>query len=157
MKSHFRALILAVATIIAAGFVAEAKAMDTTPEPVYTTWSDTSDYNIFQLMCRKLGRGIVGVGFGALEIPIKVMEVNFEHGSLPAISWGVLEGIGWFVAREVVGVIDIATFLTPLPGCTFNKNIEGWGYGPIMEREWIITPETNAYGFFYTSNRTMEY
>ena len=33
----------------------------------------------------------------------------------------------------------------------------GWGYGPIMEREWIITPETNAYGLFYTSNRTMEY
>ena len=157
MKSHFRALILAVATIFAAGFVVEAKAIDTTPEPVYTTWSDTSDYNIFQLMCRKFGRGIIGVGFGALEIPIKVMEVNFEHGSLPAISWGVLEGVGWFIAREVVGVIDIATFYMPLPGCTFNKNIYGWGYGPIMEREWIITPETNAYGLFYTSNRTMEY
>jgi putative exosortase-associated protein (TIGR04073 family) len=108
-------------------------------------------------MCRKLGRGIVGVGFGALEIPIKVMEVNFEHGSLPAISWGVLEGVGWFVAREVVGVIDIATFYMPLPGCTFNKNIHGWGYGPIMEREWVITPETNAYGLVYTTNRTMEY
>ena len=157
MKSHFRAMIIAVAAIIAVGFAAEVKAIDATPEPVYTTWSDTSDYNVFQLMCRKLGRGIVGVGFGVLEVPIKVLEVNFEHGSLAAISWGVLEGIGWFVAREVVGVIDILTFYAPLPGCTFNKNIEGWGYGPIMEREWIITPETNAYGFFYPSNRTMKY
>jgi hypothetical protein len=79
-------MIIAVAAIIAVGFAAEVKAIDATPEPVYTTWSDTSDYNVFQLMCRKLGRGIVGVGFGVLEVPIKVLEVNFEHGSLAAMS-----------------------------------------------------------------------
>lgn len=157
MKSHLRAMILAAATIFAACFAVEATAAEAVPEPVYTTWSDTSDYNVFQLMCRKLGRGIIGVGFGALELPIKVMEVNFEHGSLPAISWGILEGVGWVIAREVVGIIDVVTFYMPLPGCTFNKNIEGWGYGPIMEREWIITPETNAYGFFYTSKSTIDY
>lgn len=157
MKNHFRAMILAVATIFAVGFAIGAQAAEVTPEPVYTTWSDTSEYNVLQLMCRKLGRGVVAVGFGALELPIKVMEINFEHGSLPALTWGVFEGLGWFVAREVVGVVDILTFYMPLPGCTFNKNIEGWGYGPIMEPEWVITPETNAYGLFYSSNRTMDY
>lgn len=155
MKNHFRAMILAVATLVTVGFAFQAEAA--APEPVYTTWSSTSDYNTFQLICRKLGRGIAGVAFGVFELPIKVMEVNFEEGSIPALTFGVLEGTGYFIAREVVGVIDILTFFMPLPGCTFDKNVEGWGYGPIMDPEWIITPETNAYGLFYTSNRTMDY
>jgi len=146
---RFRTLVLAAATFIAAGF-----AVNLSAQQVHTT---TANSNTFQLITRKLGRGIICVGFGALEIPIKVLDVNFEQGSLAAISYGVLEGTGYFVAREVCGVAEILTFYMPLPGCTFDPNIKGWGYGPIMEPEWIITPETNAYGFFYTSNRTMAY
>ena len=156
MKNHFRAMILAVATLMAAGFSVEAE-VTSAPEPVYTTWSGTSNYNTFQLICRKLGRGVSAVAFGALELPIKVMEVNFEEGSIPALTYGVIEGLGCVIVREIVGVVDIVTFYMPLPGCTFNDNIKGWGYGPIIRPEWIITPETNAYGLFYTANRTMDY
>lgn len=156
MKNRLKVVILAVAALMAASFSVEAQ-MTSEPEPVYTTWAGASNYNTFQLICRKLGRGVAAVAFGALELPIKVMEVNFEEGSIPALTYGVLEGVGWFVVREVVGVVDILTFYMPLPGCTFNENIKGWGYGPMMRPEWIITPETNAFGLFYTSNRTMDY
>ena len=50
-----------------------------------------------------------------------------------------------FIKREIVGVIEIATFFVPLPGCRPDPYEAGWGYGPIMRPEWIITPDTNYY------------
>ena len=104
---------------------------------------------------RKLGRGIVNVGFGALEIPLKMYEVNFEEGGLAACTYGVLFGVYNFVKREIVGVIDIATFPIPLPGCMPDEREAGWGYGPIMRPEWIITPEKNVYNVVYPNSATL--
>ena len=95
-----------------------------------------------QGITRKLGRGVTNVAFGALELPLKMYEVNFEEG-------------GFVVEREIVGVVDIATFLVPLPGCRQDPNEAGWGYGPIMRPEWIITPDKNYYNFVYPSSATM--
>ncbi|MFA6290405.1 MAG: exosortase system-associated protein, TIGR04073 family, partial [Victivallales bacterium] len=90
---------------------------------------------------RKLGRGIVNVGFGVLEIPMKVYDVNQVDGGLAALTYGVFKGIGYFVAREVIGVVEIVTFPMPLPGATDSKRDIGWGYGPLMEPECVVGPD----------------
>ena len=111
--------------------------------------------NVAMQITRKLGRGITNAAFGALELPLKIYEVNFEEGGLAACTYGVLYGVYFFIKREIVGVIEIATFLVPLPGCRPDPYEAGWGYGPIMRPEWIITPETNYYNIVYPSSKTV--
>lgn len=98
---------------------------------------------------RKLGRGISNVAFGALEVPIKIYDVHEEEGGIAAATYGTLKGISYFVAREVVGVVEIVTFPVMLPGTTDNERDEGWGYGPIMKPEFVVDHEHNFYNFVY--------
>jgi putative exosortase-associated protein (TIGR04073 family) len=98
---------------------------------------------------RKLGRGISNVLCGALEIPIKIYDVNREEGGIAALTYGTLKGVSYFVAREVVGVVEIVTFPVPLPGATDHSRDEGWGYGPLMEPEWVVDLEHNMFNIVY--------
>lgn len=98
---------------------------------------------------RKLGRGVVNVAAGALEIPMKVYDVNEEEGGLAAVTYGLFKGIGYFVAREVIGVVEIATFVIPLPGAVEEPRESGWGYGPLMEPEWVVDKRHDIYNIIY--------
>ena len=99
---------------------------------------------------RKLGRGIANVGFGALEIPIKAYDVNHEYGGLAACTYGVLEGVAFFIARECVGIVEIITFPMPLPGATGDKHINGeWGYGPLMYPEFVVDRQHDIWNIVY--------
>lgn len=86
---------------------------------------------------KKLGRGIFCVVFGFLEIPKNMGEISRKEGIPQAMSYGFLKGIGFFLLREVVGAVETGTFLFPLPG-TLENGVRDWGYGPLMEPEWII-------------------
>ena len=134
-------LLLAAAVLCIVGTAAPAMAIDQ---------AETDSYA--ENVTRKLGRGIINAGFGALELPLKVYKVNFEEGGLAACTYGVLYGVYEVVKREIVGVVEIATFLGPLPGCMPDEREAGWGYGPILRPEWIITPETNAYNVVYPNS-----
>ena len=105
---------------------------------------------------RKLGRGITNAGLGVLEIPIRIYDVNYEEGGIAAWTYGTFKGIGYFVARECVGVVEIVTFPMPLPGTPDDPHDTGWGTGPIMEPEWIIDTEHDAYNVVYQKSSTME-
>ena len=99
---------------------------------------------------RKLSRGIANVGLGALEIPITIIDVNDEEGGFAAVTYGLLKGVSYCIAREAVGIVEIVTFLIPLPGTTGDdRDDDRWGYGPIMEPEWIVDPEHDYYNFVY--------
>lgn len=98
---------------------------------------------------RKLGRGICNVGLGALEIPIKIYDVNAEEGGVAAVTYGTFLGIGFTVARICVGVTEIITFLMPLPGCKDDPREDGWGYGPVMYPEWVVDHEHDIYNIIY--------
>ena len=98
---------------------------------------------------RKLGRGICNVGLGPCEILMKGYDVNQEEGGFAAVTYGVFLGIGYCVAREVIGVTEIVTFLIPLPGCKEDPREDGWGYGPIMRPEWVIDTEHDIYNIIY--------
>jgi putative exosortase-associated protein (TIGR04073 family) len=75
---------------------------------------------------RKLGRGLANVIFGISEIPTSMMEVGEEHGGGAGTTWGLVRGVGRFIAREATGVFEIVTFLVPIP-----KN-----YAAIMDPEF---------------------
>ena len=98
---------------------------------------------------KKLGRGICNVALGALEIPIKIYDVNQEEGGLAAVTYGAFLGIGYCVAREVIGVLEVVTFLMPLPGCKDDPREDGWGYGPIMYPEWVVDQQHDIYNIIY--------
>lgn len=98
---------------------------------------------------RKLGRGIVNVSCGALELPMKVYDVNKDEGGIAGCTYGVLKGLGYFVAREAVGLTEIVTFLIPLPGAVDEPRESGWGYGPLMEPEWVVDPQHDIFNIIY--------
>lgn len=104
----------------------------------------------------KLGRGVINIAFGPLELIQQPMDVAQEKGNLAAISYGLFRGIGMTVARIVVGSIDVVTFLMPLPGCPDEPEDFGWGYGPMIRPAWVVDHEHNAYNFFYDDNALSE-
>ena len=97
----------------------------------------------------KLGRGIANVAFGPLELLMKGWDVTQEEGGIAGITFGTLKGVSFCIAREVVGVVDIVTFLFPLPGCPEDPTDAGWGYGPIMYPAWVVDVKHNAFGFVF--------
>ena len=98
---------------------------------------------------RKLSRGIVNVAFGALEVPMNIVDINTEEGGIAAVIYGTLKGVTLCVAREVVGVVEIVTFLMPLPGATVEPRESGWGYGPIIKPEWVVDEERDWYNLVF--------
>ena len=98
---------------------------------------------------RKLSRGISNAAFGALEVIMKMEDANFEEGGISAVTYGVLKGVSYCVAREVIGVVEIVTFLIPFPGATDDPRESGWGYGPLMRPEWVVDKEHDWWNFIY--------
>ena len=144
--SLMKKLFLAAALFMAAGTATQAFAQD-----------QQDDYQVWASMIRKLGRGVSNVAFGAVEFPVKWYQVNFEEGGFAACTYGIFKGLTYVVIREVVGVVEVATFFAPLPGCSTElPDSPAWGYGPILEPEWIITPAQNKYNFVYPETRTMQ-
>ena len=111
--------------------------------------SNVLERPILDQMGEKLGRGIINVGFGPLELLIRPYDVANDKGALAALSYGVLRGVFFTVAREILGVVDIVTFFMPLPGATWDPNDAGWGYGPYLRPAWVVDVEHNAFNFFY--------
>ena len=97
----------------------------------------------------KLARGIANVALGPLEILYHTYNVTQNDGGVKGITYGPLSGVCYFVARELVGVLEIATFLFPLPGCPNDPNDAGWGYGPYLRPAWVVDVEHNAFNFFF--------
>ncbi|MCP4179038.1 MAG: exosortase system-associated protein, TIGR04073 family [bacterium] len=98
---------------------------------------------------RKLGRGFSNLIFGFFEIPLKIYYTNMDEGGIAACSFGVVKGLFYFLAREVTGVVEIITFPMPLPGAAKGPFATGWGYGPLMQPEWIFTFESDPYNMVY--------
>lgn len=97
----------------------------------------------------KLSRGIANVALGPLEILFHSYNVAQNDGGVKGVTYGTLSGFCYFICRELVGILEIVTFPFPLPGCPNDPNDAGWGYGPIMQPEWVVTPENDWGGFVY--------
>lgn len=79
------------------------------------------DYNAL----RKLGRGVVNVSFGWVEVPLQMTKVKKETNELGGMFWGALKGLAFMVGRTFVGTYEVVTFLIP-------------SYAPVVEPEFIF-------------------
>lgn len=140
----WKKLVLVAALVTVVGLSAQA-------------YSDEYDkYPVWDRIIRKLGRGMSNTAFGVLEFPLKWFEVNREEGGIAAITYGTFRALGYFVVREVVGVVEILTFPVPLPNCSYVPGSDEWGYGPIIRPEWVISPSQDKYGFVYPEMDTLK-
>jgi putative exosortase-associated protein (TIGR04073 family) len=100
-----------------------------TPQHTYAAdedvYRENSDIN---LMFHKLGRGLVNVLTGWIEIPKNVAKQWRETDPFTGLILGTIRGIGWGFGRTVAGVYEVVTFPFPIPR----------DYRPLMQPEFIL-------------------
>lgn len=85
--------------------------------------------SIIEKMGKKLGRGIVNVATGWVELPKNIYDTSVEtNNPLMGITYGTLKGVGMTVVRTGAGAYDTATFLFPVPK----------DYQPILQPEFVF-------------------
>ena len=77
---------------------------------------------------KKLGRGLVNILTGWIELPKNIYETSVESNPLAGITIGLAKGLGMTVVRTGAGVYETATFPFPLPQ----------EYKPILEPEYVL-------------------
>ncbi len=81
------------------------------------------------LVVTKLFRGIANAATGWMELFKQPIVTGQEQGAGIGLTWGLIKGIGYAVARSVAGGYEIATFPLPIPE----------GYKPIMQPEYVLS------------------
>jgi len=114
------------------GFVAAAMVaavlMVSAPQTAHAD-DEMRDASQAGLMLHKLGRGIVNLFTGVVEIP-KSMAREWERTDpITGITVGFVKGLGWGWTRTIAGAYEILTFPFPAPP----------GYVPLMEPEFVLT------------------
>lgn len=77
---------------------------------------------------KKLGRGLVNILTGWIELPKNIYETIVESNPLTGITIGLAKGLGMTVVRTGAGIYETATFPFPLPQ----------EYKPILEPEYVL-------------------
>jgi putative exosortase-associated protein (TIGR04073 family) len=75
---------------------------------------------------RKLGRGVSNIGLGVLAIPGQIVRRSRESGPFVGATWGLVKGVGFMTASEIVGVFELLT-------CPFETPPD---FKPIMQPEF---------------------
>lgn len=75
----------------------------------------------------KLGRGLVNVGTGWIELPKGIRDGSQEEAPLVGVTAGIFKGLGLGLLRTGVGVIEVVTFPFPWPK----------DYSPVYEPEYV--------------------
>jgi len=75
---------------------------------------------------RKFGRGLANISLGVIAIPGQIVRTTQDSGPFVGATWGLVKGVGFMVATELVGVFELlsAPFETPP------------GFKPIMKPEF---------------------
>jgi putative exosortase-associated protein (TIGR04073 family) len=63
----------------------------------------------------KMGRGVVNVLTGWIELPKQVQLGILEHNPVAGAGWGLVKGLGLTVLRMGIGVYEAVTFPIPYP------------------------------------------
>ena len=76
----------------------------------------------------KLGRGVVNVFTGWIEIPKNMAKEWRAIDPFSGVVVGGVEGLAWGIGRTASGLYDVVTFPLPIPD----------DYMPLMEPEFIL-------------------
>jgi len=63
----------------------------------------------------KMGRGVVNILTGWLEVPKQLHLGSREENPVAGLGWGLLKGAGLMVLRGGLGLYEAATFPLPYP------------------------------------------
>ena len=74
----------------------------------------------------KMGRGMVNVLTGWIELPKQIHLGSQEENPVTGLCWGLLKGGGMTVLRSGVGLYEFATFPIPYPK-KFSSPYESMG------------------------------
>ena len=88
-----------------------------------------ADQDTGRLVVTKLFRGIANAATGWMEIPKQISLTWQETGPGTGLTWGFVKGIGYAIARSVVGGYEIVTFPIPVPE----------EYQPVMHPEYVLS------------------
>jgi putative exosortase-associated protein (TIGR04073 family) len=77
---------------------------------------------------QKLGRGVVNVFSGWVEIPQRITETSHDQGTAAGLTWGLLRGLGYGLVRTAAGFYEVITFPFPAPP----------NYKPVIEPEFVF-------------------
>ena len=115
MRLKWAVMTVLVSMVSVNGFVAQAFAEEMVSPPA----------------AQKAVRGLTNTGLGvAVELPKTVYYDTLEDGPLYGLTVGVLEGLGWGIARTLVGIYEVVTFPFPIPE----------GYRPIYTPSYPYEP-----------------
>ena len=77
---------------------------------------------------QKLGRGVVNLTTGWMELFMQVFKTTEKSGSWAGVTVGIGKGLVLGLGRTLVGAIEIVTFPVPNPTT---------GYEPVIEPEFV--------------------
>ena len=80
----------------------------------------------------KLGRGVINMFTGWVEIPKRVIETSQASGAAAGWTWGLLRGFGHGFVRTAAGFYEVFTFPFPAPP----------DYQPVIQPEFVFLQET---------------
>jgi putative exosortase-associated protein (TIGR04073 family) len=85
--------------------------------------------SVIEKMGKKLGRGIVNIVTGWVELPKNIYDTSVDtNNPLMGITYGTLKGLGMTVVRTGAGAYDTVTFLFPMPQ----------DYSPLLQPEFVF-------------------
>jgi putative exosortase-associated protein (TIGR04073 family) len=119
MRKYFGICALVLAFILATGV------FSTLPASAEELYRESAEVNS---MMTKLGRGLVNVLTGWLEVPKQIAKSIRETDPASGTCIGLCKGVAWTWARTMTGVYEVVTFPVPTP-----KNYEA-----IIEPEFIL-------------------
>jgi putative exosortase-associated protein (TIGR04073 family) len=79
-------------------------------------------------MTHKLGRGVINIMTGWIEIPKTIAAKWRETDPATGFVMGFIQGTGWAFCRTAAGGYDVVTFPFDAPA----------GYAPLLEPEFIL-------------------
>ena len=75
----------------------------------------------------KLGRGLVNVGTGWIELPKGIRDGSQQENPFVGVTAGLFKGLGLGLLRTGVGALEVVTFPFPWPK----------DYAPVYEPEYV--------------------
>ncbi len=102
--------------LIATLFVSHPICFALETQKVEETQSDLSQptQSFYSAPVERIGSGVANIVYGPLELVYQFKEEIKRTDPVRGAVPGVIRGVSWFVAREVVGVFELVTFFLPL-------------------------------------------
>ncbi|MDP8222179.1 MAG: exosortase system-associated protein, TIGR04073 family [Candidatus Lernaella stagnicola] len=112
-------LLIAVSLLLSLAFAGMAQADDYIGGHIISSYSKiVGPYpSPFFDATKKLGRGLVNIGTGPIEL-LKQPVIEAEKGEsvgefLTGLTYGVFAGVAWTFYRELDGIYEVTTFYLP--------------------------------------------